>query len=143
MDAAAWRRALFTFFGLALGAGLVGLVALGQGWLGPRSLVAYLFAIPFVAATLAGHHYRHHGEARAAVALGMASGFAAQSALFGFPVLAAGLQVGFAEIDLAAVVIVLVAIPLAMSAVAGLGAAILVRGVARYRARHGLVHAPQ
>ena len=141
MDAA-WRRASWAFLGLVLGTGLVGYAAIEAMLLGARSFVVFLFAVPFVAATLAAHHYRHHGASTMAVALGAASGFFAQASLLGLPLLLVGLEEGFGQFDVPAVTLMLLVVPLAMGAVSGLGTAVLVHGVKRYRARHGMVHAP-
>lgn len=139
----AWTRALLTLAGLGAVGAVAGLNAFWLRWLGPTSLVLVIAAGVLVAPLLAVQLYRRHGRAALAVGLGAASGALALLAFFGAPFLRWALPSGFQGVDLEAVTLALLVFPLGTGAFAGLGTLILVDGVRRYRARHGLVHAPR
>lgn len=139
----ALTRALFSLAGAILAGAAVGQALLMMGWLAPRAVMATFFVVPLVAPLVAAQHYRHHGAAASAIALGGLLGGAAMASVFGGPLLLYGLREGFVGIDIPPLVLLVGILPLGMAVASAACTAVLVRGVRIYRAKHGMVHAPR
>lgn len=135
-EPAAWWIALLVGLPL-LGASAGTLVALGAWHYTPAALAGTFFVAAFLSSGLALQAYRR-ALGRPELLAG-ASGGLGVLAFFG-AALALGPGV---DADPLAALVLLGAAPVAAGAIAAAGASVLAKGVDRYRAEHGMRHAPR
>jgi len=120
--------------GAALGAGLV-----LTGHFDGAVFASVLFGTVFLSAGMSMQLYRRGADY--SVLVGGLSGFAATFGFFATPIIVRAAQEGFG--DPYGTAILCIVAPLVAGALSGGGTLYLVQGVKRYRAKNGLVHAPQ
>jgi hypothetical protein len=125
--------------GLALLGGAGGALGLALG-VSAAGFAAAFFVATFLASGLAMQLYRRGSDR--AVLVGSVSGALSMLAFFAVPI-GASAATGVGDVDEAAAVMLLVVAPLAAGGIAGAGTLVLTDGVRRYRAQHGMRHAPR
>jgi hypothetical protein len=111
------------------------------GDLGMGELVAVLFVATFLGSASATQLFRR--GLPGSTLLGALAAGTAVLAYFAFPFLALSTLGVLTPPDAHAMATFLVVAPLVAAALGAMGAIVLQQGVRRYRAKHGLVHAPK
>lgn len=132
----------FVILSLAVLGASAGLVVFVQteGTFAAGHLVAVFFVATFVASAMGAQMYRR--DLAGSVLVGAAAGASGVLAFFAAPFYWLT-RVGFEPPAPGVLGVFLIVAPLVEAALAGGGALFLREGVRRYRARHGLVHAPR
>lgn len=128
-----------TILGLTVLGGSAGAAFVLTGIFDGAVFAAVLFAAMFLSCGMAMQLYRR-GQDYSTLVGGLSGGLSVL-AFFAVPIAASGLQGGV--LDVQGVAMLLVVAPLVTGGLSAAGTLFLASGVRRYRARHGLRHAPR